>query len=414
MNVNDPRTSRSSADPVLLGIDVGLSSLKVAAFDGRGRLVSRASRGYARLGDGATDGAEEDPEQWLTLAAEAVRETLAGGEICPERVAGIGLSARGSGAVFVDAAGSVLAPHWLDRRSAPQSRRIKERFGPHADTRSLPSKTLHLAECYPDLFARLQHPLFVKDFLLYRLTGAVATDPSSGPTGHTGDWSPEIWEWIGLPIERVPPVRPHTAIGGHLLPAMAERLGLPAGLPVGVGGHDGACANTGAGAIRPGQVCLTLGTNGVARSIAAEPAPTVPWRGISAYRFLPGRWCCGGDAGLLGHAPTWLARLVEAGHAPLEAAAAAVPPGADGVTFLPFLNGQISPESRPEAAGRLARPARRGRPRPALPLDDRRRPPACCARSPIGWRSSGWATATGASAAAAPIAACGSRSSPRC
>jgi xylulokinase len=156
---------------------------------------------------------------------------------------------------------------------------------------------------------------------------------------------------VGLPLDQVPPVRPHTAIGGRLLPAMAARLGLPANLPVGVGGHDGACANTGAGAILPGQVCLTLGTNGVARSIASRPAPTVPWRGISAYHFLPDRWCCGGDAGLLGHAPTWLARMLDADHPTLEAAARELPPGAEGVVFLPFLRGQISPEARPARRG---------------------------------------------------------------
>jgi sugar (pentulose or hexulose) kinase len=160
-------------------------------------------------------------------------------------------------------------------------------------------------------------------------------------------WPPAVWEAVGFPVERVPPVRPHTEIGGLLLPAAAELYGLPPGIPVGIGGHDGACANTGAGAIIDGEVCLTLGTNGVARSITTAPPPQVPRRGISLYHYLPGRWCCGGDAGLLGHAPTWLATLLDEGHAALEAAARAVPVGAEGVTFLPFLKGQISPERRP-------------------------------------------------------------------
>ena len=332
------------AGAILIGIDVGLSYLKVAAFDAGGRLVARGSRPYASRRT-CGEQVEEDPDEWLSLSAELVREFIAGGALRPEAVAGISLSGRGSGAVFVDGDGRVLMPHWLDRRHAPQSRRLVEQFGQYADTRALPSKTLWLAEHCPDLFARLGYALFVKDFLLYRLTGAVATDPSSGP--RDGVWPPAVWDRVGLPLARIPPVQPHTAVGGRLLPAMAERFGLPAGSPVGVGGHDGACANTGAGAISPGQVCLTLGTNGVARSIAAQPAPTAPWRGISAYHFLPGRWCCGGDAALLGHAPTWLARLIGEGHAALEAAARAVPPGADGVTFLPFLSGQISPEARP-------------------------------------------------------------------
>lgn len=329
--------------PILLGIDAGLSSLKVAAFDATGHLLGSASRPYVlrRTADGAV---EEDPEQWLTLAAEAIQDLLAGGVCRPEQVAGIGLSARGSAGVFVDGDGQVIAGEWRDGRHWEQARALRERFGPHSDTRGLASKTRYLAEQEPATFARVAHPLFQKDFLLYRLTGTVATDPSSGPRDLV--WPAAVWDWIGFPLERVPPVRPHTDIGGYLLPAAAEALGLPAGLPVGVGGHDGACANTGAGAVRPGQVCLTLGTNGVARSVSETPAPTVPWQGISAYHFLPGRWFCGGDAGLLGHAPTWLARILDEGHTALETMAAALPPGAGGVTFLPFLKGQVCPESR--------------------------------------------------------------------
>lgn len=337
--------------PVLIGIDIGMSFLKVAVFDQQGRLVAAGSRPYQRQRP-APDRIEEDPEQWLEKSGELVREFLGAGAFRVDQVAGISLSARGSGATFVDRAGRVLTPHWLDGRHGPQSRQLIERFGPYADNRALASKTLHLAETAPDLFAQLGHPLFVKDFVLYRLTGEVATDPSSGPRNIDGTadpyaWPAEVWAAIGFPLERVPVVRPHTAIGGHLLPAMAELFGLPAGLPVGIGGHDGACANAGAGAIQPGQVCLTMGTNGVARSIAAEPAPTVPWRGISAYHFLPGRWCCGGDMSLLGHAPTWLAGLIDAGHEQLEAAARAVAPGTGGVTFLPYLRGQICPTAQP-------------------------------------------------------------------
>lgn len=340
-------------ESTILAIDVGLSYLKVAAFDRQGHLLASASAPY-RTDHLGPDRVEQDPEQWIDLAADLVQAMIAAGQIVPARVAGIGISGRGNGGIFVDAEGQIIGPHWLDGRSAPQARRITEKYGPFGDFRALASRTLHLREAHPEIFARLQHPLFVKDFVLYRLTGAVATDPSSGPPD---GWSTEVWEEVGFPVERLPVIRPHTEIGGYLTSAAAQRFGLPAGLPVGIGGHDGTCANAGAGAIEVGQVCLTLGTNGVARSIAANPAPVVPWRGISAYRYLPGRWCCGGDASLAGHSPTWLARLLDpeqpVSHAVLEEAARAVPPGAGPagkpVLFLPFLRGQVSPERRSHA-----------------------------------------------------------------
>jgi sugar (pentulose or hexulose) kinase len=187
MEQRSPVAGGRAEDAILIGIDVGLSFLKVAAFDARGRLVARGSRPYDTRRP-APDRVEEDPDQWVTLSADLVRQFLAEGAFRPVQVAGISISARGSGAVFVDAAGRVLAPHWLDGRQRQQSRRLSERFGVGADTRALPSKTLYLAEHHPDLFARLQHPLFVKDFVLYRLTGVVATDPSSGPRGMV--WRP--------------------------------------------------------------------------------------------------------------------------------------------------------------------------------------------------------------------------------
>src|SRR5690606_34626089 len=121
----------------------------------------RGSRPYERLRP-APNRVEEDPEQWITSSAALVRQFLAEGAFRPDQVAGISISARGSGAVFVDRDGQVLAPHWLDGRNAPQARRLREQFGPFADNRALPSKTLYLAEHEPELFARLGHPLYVK------------------------------------------------------------------------------------------------------------------------------------------------------------------------------------------------------------------------------------------------------------
>jgi sugar (pentulose or hexulose) kinase len=330
---------------VLVGVDLGLSFLKLAAFDRAGRCVGRGQAAY-RTERPAPGLAEQDPEQWIDLAGGIVRQLVAEGRFRPADVVGIAPSARGSGAVFVDGDGCVLAPHWLDNRHAPQARYLIERFGHEADNRALASKTLHFKEHHPELFARLRHPLYVHDFLLYRMTGVVATDPASGPRAESGEWPRDVWAFVGA---TPPPVRPMTELIGRLVPGTAERLGLPAGIPVANGAHDGACANIGAGAIRVGQVCMTMGTNGVARSIGDRPAPQVPWRGISAYHFLPGRWCCGGDATFAGHVATWLAGIVGADHAALELEARQVPPGSDGVVFLPFLHGQVAPERRADA-----------------------------------------------------------------
>ena len=333
---------------LLLGIDVGSSFLKVAAFDERGRLIGAGQSPYETLRP-APGHIEQDPESWIDIAGAIIRDLIARGCFTSEQVIAVAPSARGSGAVFVDRSGRVLMNHWLDDRHRAQGIELAERFPLADDNRALGSKTLYFKQAHPELFAKLGHPLCVRDFLHFRMTGDVATDPSSGPRNLAMIWPADAWEWIGVPIDRVPPVVPHCSILGRLLPETARRLGLPAGIPVGMGGHDGACANAGAGAIAVGDVCLTMGTNGVARAIGDRPAQQKPWRGISAYHYLPGRWCCGGDAAYAGHTATWLARALGRDHAEMETAARRVPPGSNGTLFLPFLHGQVAPDRRPDA-----------------------------------------------------------------
>ena len=339
---------------LILAIDAGTSFLKAVAFDREGRIVARARVAYQNDRP-APDRVEQDPDSWIELIVSAVAELRAGGLDLP-RVAGLALSARGANAIFLDAEGRVLAPCWLDRRAASVSAELDRVLGEDLDfrTRSLASKTKYLKLTQPAAFARLALPLFCKDFLLYRLTGIVATDPSSiiSATG----WPKPLWDAVDFPVERLAPILPHTAIAGGLRAELAARLGLPPDLPVGVGGHDGACANAGAGAIRPGQVCLTMGTQGVVRAIAAAD-PNARKRRISSYPYLPGRWCCSGDLIKASSTPTLVATLLDpllansngALHQEFTRAAADVPPGANGVTYLPFPGGQVTPELRLDA-----------------------------------------------------------------
>jgi xylulokinase len=345
------------ADEIILAVDAGSSFLKTAVFDREGRVVARTERPYETRQPRAGQ-AEQDPDSWLDLLASSVAE-LCARAVDAGKIAGIGLSARGGLAVFLDAAGQVLVPVWLDNRAAAVVPELAAIVGEDLDprTRRLASKTYYFRLNYPDRFARLRRPLFVRDFLQYRLTGTIATDPSSGPP--EGEWSRRHWDAVGFPVEQLTPIRLHTDVAGTLTAATARQIGLKSGIPVGVGGHDGACANAGAGAIRPGQVCLTLGTQGVARAVASEVPAEARGRQIAPWRFLPGRWCCSGDLVLAGAAPTLVARLLspsplepprhDATHERLTSAARDVEPGCGGVIYLPFPGGQVSPEHRPEA-----------------------------------------------------------------
>ena len=112
---------------LLLGIDIGTSSCKVAVFNEDGRVVAQASADYP-LYYPEPGWVEQDPEEWWACVCQAVRQCLKDGDVDPELIAGIGLAGQGWSAIPVDVEGNVLqrTPIWLDTRAADLSRRVLE------------------------------------------------------------------------------------------------------------------------------------------------------------------------------------------------------------------------------------------------------------------------------------------------
>ncbi|MFU8817270.1 MAG: xylulokinase [Pseudomonadales bacterium] len=339
-----------------MSIDLGTTRLKVAAFAPDGALLELRARRHRDHGEGGSRW--QNPDEWWQDTAALVSEVRAAvqARLGSCRVLGLSLSGRGGAAIFADAQGDVLLPPWQDDRHGPQRMALRTAFPELAPyTSALLAKCLWLRDEAPTLFARARYALYAKDFLLLRLTGAHLTDWSSGPDGPA--WPAAALAELQLPATLLPrPALPWQLAGG-LTPAAARLLQLPAETPVAVGAHDGICANVGAGACRPGDYVITLGTNAVVRAVTQRPSE-------DAYRFycLPeDRQVVGGNAWLGGRAADWLLDLLGADRdhrdeafASLEAAAAGVPVGASGVRFLPYLGGQVAPERHPEARGVLA------------------------------------------------------------
>jgi sugar (pentulose or hexulose) kinase len=343
---------------VLLSIDLGTTRLKVSAFAPDGSLLAwRACRHRDRSDGGSI---WQEPDEWwqdtIALVAEVSADLslLIGGH----EVLGISLSGRGGAAIFADAAGEVLVPPWSDGRQSAHRAALEAASGrspPAPYTAAMLAKLLWLKAEVPAVYQRVRYAFYAKDFLLFRLTGAHLTDWSSGPDGPS--WPSPLLAALGLDEAVLPaPALPWQLAGG-LTPSAARLLGLPAGTPVAVGAHDGICANVGAGASRPGDYVVTLGTNAVVRAVADRPR-------ADAYRFycLPeDRQVVGGNALMGGRAADWFLDLLgadraerDAAYAHLETGAAQVPVGADGVRFLPYLGGQVAPERHPAARALFA------------------------------------------------------------
>ncbi|HZU77887.1 MAG TPA: FGGY-family carbohydrate kinase [Dehalococcoidia bacterium] len=326
---------------VALGIDLGTTALKVALVDDGGRVVA----GIRRLLRAA------EPAGWERALSVAVRGLLA--DTPPCTVVGIGLSGRGGSTCLIDHAGRALMPPGLSPQS-PDETIIAALTGDAARLRPLAAHVAAALHDDPLLRRRLHAILAAKDALVYRLTGAAVTDPASGPDRLR--WPAAALARCGVPAAALPEVRLPWDAAGALLPRPAARFGLPPGLPVAVGLHDGVAAQLGAGMVAPGDAALTLGTHAVLRIVADGcPAAATRFRFYSLWGERDPRCVVGGNARLGGAAPTWIAQLTtaagERGLARLEADAAALPASAELPLFLPFLGGMYYPERHLELQG---------------------------------------------------------------
>jgi len=323
--------ARGEGEPLVLAIDLGTTAVKTALVTADGRVIS----GTRRLLKGA------QAAGWWRTSLAAARRTLNG--VQPERVAALALSGRGGATVLCDAAGRALTPMLTGMPPAA--------YAPAAPARLRP--IAWRSECAiadtPSLRRRVRWTLAAKDFMLLKLSGTAATDPASGPDALA--W-PAIDGACAFMSDWLPAVRLPWETAGVLRAEPAAALGLPAGLPVAIGLHDGVAAQAGAGALRPEEGALTLGTHLVLR-VVRDHAPPAARR----YRFYDlwgerdGRGVYGGNARLGGAAVSWAARLLGSGERSLpalEGAAVAVPPGSAGPLFLPFLAGMAYPQRRPE------------------------------------------------------------------
>src|SRR5581483_2140964 len=253
----------------LLAHDLGTTGDKATLFDAEGRLIASAfapyPTHYPRPG-----WAEHDPEDWWQAVCASTRQLLVQQPDAAPNLAAVGFSAMMNGCLLVDANGNALRPGLIhaDIRSAAQCERIAREVGDErayflTGNRLAPYFTLGklawLAANEPETLRRARWCVQTKDYLAGRLTDVWGvTDRSDASlTGcfdmEQGIWAEELIAAGGFPASLLPEVRASARVVGKVTKAAAEATGLPEGLPVVIGGGDGACATAGAGAVRPGD-----------------------------------------------------------------------------------------------------------------------------------------------------------------
>ncbi len=362
-----------TASAVFLGIDVGTSACKVVAVDGTGRTLGVTSRAYP-LFNPQHGWSEQDPQDWWVAVGEGVREVcsmLAGRST---DVKGIGLSGQMHGLVALDTSGAVIRPAilWNDQRCERQCEELTAGIGglgvvvSQTRNRMLTGFTVGkiqwVKENEPENFDRFHQVMNPKDYLRWRMNGEFITDVSDASgTGlfnvASREWSEPMVKFVGLTLDMLPLVVESTASTGQLLPQVAQDWGLGAGIDVFAGGGDAVIQTLSMGILRPGDIGVTIGTAGIVAAASTFcPENDEANVQVSCYNE-PDRWHVMGvslsAAGSLQWLREALSGLAGGGEVTFEAlmeAAAAAPPGCEGLMFLPYLDGERSPHYAPSSS----------------------------------------------------------------
>ena len=352
--------------PYVIGIDTSTTATKAILVDNTGTVVNI---GVSEYGYETPQPlwSEQDPAYWWTATQDAIRQAIAGIESTD--VVALGLTGQMHGLVLLDGNAGVIRPSilWNDQRTAAECDEIRSRVGKDrlvqitgndALTGFTAPKILWVRNHEPDLFAQTRHILLPKDYVRLMLTGEFATDRAGGGGTLLFDHAARTWsEEILTDLELDPSLFPQTYEGpeitGRLTPGAAAATGLAVGTPVVAGGGDQAATAVGTGAVDPGIVTVSLGTSGVVFAATAEPSFEPAGRVHAFPHAVPDRWHMMGVMLSAAGSYRWYNDTVapDADFAQLDAEAAEVTAGSNGLIFLPYLSGERSPHPDPDARG---------------------------------------------------------------
>ena len=358
--------------PLLLGIDIGTSSVKAALFDPENAALVGVAAAEYPIHKPAPDRAEQDASDWWHAAVKAVRAAL--DKAARRDVVAIGLSGQMHGGVLLGADDQPVHPAiiWADQRSSAEADWLVEMFGADAYAAlagTLPAvgfmgpSLLWLQRHAPAVLDRARVVLMPKDYVRFRLTGERATDiTDAAATGLLdvvrGQWATALLDRAELPEHLLPPVLGSAQVAGRLHKDAAAELGLAAGIPVVAGCADQPAQAIGNGLIAPGKASVTTGSGGQVftpvtlrdRKLATDPRLHV------FNHAVPETWYVLGAILAAGLNLRWLRGLTGLdadadAYARFSAEAADLPPGADGLLYLPYLYGERTPHMDPFARG---------------------------------------------------------------
>jgi xylulokinase len=362
-----------------LGIDIGTSGTKTIAIDEAGKILAEATAEYP-LFNPKPLWSEQDPDDWWNATVKTVRAVVKKAKLKPAEVKSIGLSGQMHGSVFLDRKNRVIrrAILWNDQRTGAECEEIERRAGGRKNlikmvanpalTGFTAPKILWLRNHEPKNFERTAKILLPKDEIRRRLTGEFATEVSDASGMLLLDvakrnWSTQLLSKLELDLDLFAKCHESEQVTGKLLKSVAAELALSTDCLVVGGAGDCAAGAVGNGIVSRGVLSTSIGTSGV-MFVHSDTVQVDPQGRLHTFcHAVHGKWHLMGVTLSAGGSLQWFRnRLCELEvtlakkrkvdpYEILSDEAAEVPPGSEGLIFLPYLSGERTPHADPDARG---------------------------------------------------------------
>lgn len=363
---------------LILGIDVGTTSLKAAVFDHEGVQKASAVVEYSLLTP-QPNIVEAPCGIYMDSIVKCMEVIRSGGAVDTRDVTAVGFSVQGETLCLLDEAGQPLknAIVWMDNRAGEQAEKLRAHFGDELCYQVTgqvsfeacwpAAKLLWVKENEPELFARTRHFLLLEDYVIYLLTGKFVAEGSLLTSTEYWDirtkkYWPEMLEFIGIDESALPEIRESGELVGTILPEMAELLGVSPQARITTGCLDQAAGAIGVGNIYPGIFSENIGAALAicvpTSKLTYDPNRQMPVHYFATpdtymmHTFTTGGMCLRWFRDGFCQQEIDMQKLTGLDAYDLMGREAdSVPPGADGLICLPHLQGSMAPDVNLNAKG---------------------------------------------------------------
>ena len=362
----------------MIGCDVGSQGTNTALYSADGKLVASAYEGYD-VSFPRPGWAEQDPRVWTRALQKTIAQVLRSVPEGPSAVKGVSFGSQLDGMVACDDKGRPLraAMIWMDRRAESQAAALAQQIsrqdfyhhvGANLDSSHAVFKALWIRDQEPDVYAKAAKLMPPGSYVLYEAAGELAVDYSNASSlalldPRTRSWSQPILDAAGIDSGMLPELAPGTHSVGPVTPSFAAATGLSPDTAVVVGCGDEMAATLGAGVFAAGEVCDVVGTAEPVCAVSAEPRED-PTMVVECHPHAdPDGWLLENPGFVSGGNLRWWrdqlcpvelegeARGEGDAYDAITGPAADVAPGAEGLTFLPCMQGAMAPEWNGAARG---------------------------------------------------------------